>query len=144
DTIAYESACYESSFQAKSAKVNSDNIDEISKRYLGIAEQSKPLVQAIAQLKQQSKTLENIQTIATHLDQIQRTVSAIPQRLFHDRGLTDEDFTFCENQLAILETHIEEIKKMRSLPQFVEQIGIETRTFAKILVDLRKSRQVNS
>jgi hypothetical protein len=114
-TLAYESECYESNFQAKGSKVNSDNKDEIGERYLGIAEQSQPIVQTISRLKQYSKILENIQTVAPHLSQINTIMAAIPLRLFHPGGPTDEDLTFCENQVAILDSHLEEIEKMRHI-----------------------------
>jgi hypothetical protein len=144
ETLAYESECYESSFQAKSSKVNSNNKDEIGERYFGIAQQSQPLVQTVARLKQHSKTLENIQIVVPHLNQIKTIASAIPLRLFHQRGLTNEDLSFCENQLAILDTHLEELKKMRNHAALAEQIAAQTRTFATIMIDLRKVAKTNS
>jgi hypothetical protein len=143
ETLAYESECYESSFQAKSSKVNSDNKDEIGARYLGIAEQSKPLVQAVSQLKQHSKTLENIQTVVPHLGQIKKIASAILVHLFPQGGATNEDLTFCENQLAILNTHLEELKKMRGCAALAEQIAAQIRIFATTIIDVRKTTQMN-
>jgi hypothetical protein len=143
ETLAYESECYESSFQAKSSKVNSDNKDEIGARYLGIAEQSKPLVQAVSQLKQHSKTLENIQTVVPHLDQIQKIASAILVHLFPQGGATNENLIFCENQLAILNTHLEELKKMRGSAALAEQIADQIRIFATIIIDVKKTTQMN-
>lgn len=144
DTLAYESECYESSFQAKSSKINSDNKDEIGERYLGIAQQSQPLVQAVKQLKQHSRTLGNLQAVVPHLNQIKTIASAIPLRLFQPGGPTNEDLTFCENQLAILDTHLDDLKKLSHLSQFVERVQAETQTFATILIDLRKYSKMNS
>ena len=138
DTLAYETECYESSFQAKSSKINSDNNDKICERYLGIAQESQPLVQAVTQLKGQAKTLENIQTAVPHLKQIKTIIAAIPLRLFHAGGPTPEDFNFCENQLALIGIHLEDLKKMRYFAQLAEQIAEKTQIFATLLIDLQK------
>ncbi len=143
EVLAYESKCYESITQAKSSKINTDNRDEISKRYLGIAQQSQPLVQATAQLKQHAKTLETIRIVAPRLSEIKTIASAIPLRLFHPRVPTDEDLAFCETQLAILDTHLKELKKMRQFAAIAEQIETQTRIFATIFIDLRKAIKTN-
>jgi len=138
ETLAHQSQCYESSFQAKGSKVNSDNKDEIGERHLGIAQQSQPLVQAITQLKQHSNMLENIQITVPHLKQIREIISTISLRLFPPGGPTNDQLTFCENQLAALEKHVKELKQMRNHAALADQIAIQTRIVATILIDLRK------
>lgn len=144
DTLAYQSQCYESNYQVKSSHINSDNKDEVAKRYFGIAQQSQPLVQAVTQLKQHSKALENILSAVPHLDQIKTIATEIPGRLFYSSGLTHENLTYCENQLQILDTHLKELKNMRNYTQLAQQIEVETRLFATLLIDLRKATQTNS
>jgi hypothetical protein len=139
-TLAYEAQNYDSSFQAKSSTLSSDNKDEIEKGYLGIAEQSKPVVQAITQMKQHLTSLENVGLVTPHLKQIKASATTVPLKLFPAAvGPTDEDLTFAENQLAILDTHLKELKKMRHYSQLSEQIAAEARTFAAILIEAKKS-----
>ncbi|MBS0604016.1 MAG: hypothetical protein JSS60_03145 [Verrucomicrobia bacterium] len=139
EASAYQSECYESNFQAKSAKMNSDNIDEISERYLGIAEQSKPFVLAVKQLAMHARTLENLGVAVPHLNAVKDIFPAIALRVFRQGAAAREDLDYAENQLSIVETHLAELKKMRSLSIEVEQISARVQEIATIMVTLRKA-----
>ncbi len=144
EAMDYESECFHCSFQAKGSKVSSDNKDEISRRYLGIAEQSKPLISAIAELKQHANTLQHHRTTVPHLQQIKGIIPTIGLRIFPNAGATLEDLDYAENQMRILETHLEELRKERHLAEVIALITTESQIIARILVDLRKAIKTRS
>lgn len=144
-TLAYEKQCSEEVKKARSSKMNLDNKDEISKRYLGIAEQSKPLVQTVIQMNQHSKTLQNLQTIVSKLNSIKLIVSGIPLTLLRPSAdATAQDYTNCGNQLQILENHLQELRKLGDLVPLVDQISSQTPHLARAMIDWQKVSQIRS
>ncbi len=146
ETLAYESQCHDTIFQAKSSKTSSDNKNELGERHLKIAEHSAPVVQAVSQLKQHLTRLEHIQTVVPHLQQIQTIVAGIPLRLFPTgtHFPSHDELIHCENQFAILNTHLQDLKKMRHFAQIAEQIAAETRTIETLLVEIKKNAKMCS
>ena len=135
--------CFCSRFEAKRSRINSDNKDEISERYLGIARESKPFVQAVVQMKQHLVTLENLQTAAPELDKIRSIIHYIPLK-FSAVNVTAQDFAICENQLLALERHLKELRKLNHISQYVEQISKELPIFAKAIVEMKKAHRTRA
>jgi hypothetical protein len=138
EAMDYQSNCSESSFQAKSSKINSSNRDEIAKCYSGVAEKSKPFVEAVASLEQHAKTLEDLRICLPHLNQIQTTLVRIDLQLFKSPRVNLEKIQFAENQMKNLKTHLEELKKNRNIAQQCRQISAETQAIDTILTNIRK------
>lgn len=136
NALAFQSGCSASSFRAKSSKVNSDNKDEIGKRYLEMAERSKPFVQTIVQLKNHSATLENLGIAIPHLQQILRLLPAIGLKIAKDT-VTLEDIDAAEAWFKLLETHMEDLKKMPIHPQQFALMAAQNQTIAQILAHFR-------
>lgn len=142
-TESYEKQCSDSaaSFETKRSKMNSDNKDEISERYLGIARESKPFVQAVVQMKQHLLTLENLQVAVPKLKEIQKIIHYIPVKLFYPESVTNQEFSFCENQLLLLEGHLKGLRKLNHITGYVEQISKEIPVLSATIVELRKAHQ---
>lgn len=119
---AFQTECSNTLFEAK-AKLGSYHRDQISKQYLGIATQSKSLVDAIVQMKEQSKTLESLHLIVPRLNDIVRNVNSIPLLLARAEGVTAQDFETCASDMREVETHLKELRKLRPVSSLVEQIS---------------------
>jgi hypothetical protein len=134
--LAYEAQCSNDSFQAKSSKMNSDNKQEIATRYLGIAQNSKPLIDAVVEMSRNSKTLEDLQAIVPKLNQIKTIISSIPLQLFQPgREATTQDFINSGNHLQVLEERLKELKALAKEPINSN----DPRATAALLIDLQKA-----
>ena len=143
-THAFNTQCCELSFQVRSSKINSDNKGDLDKQYLGLAHKSLPLVEAVIQLKKHHQELKNIQATVPLLSQIMKIAGDVPLRLFSPGGPTNDDLTFCNNQLVTLGAHLKELKKMRHLAEPVEKIDTAQRVFATTLIDVSKQIKIKA
>jgi hypothetical protein len=138
EAMDFQSRCYDSHFQIKSLEINSDNRNEVANRYLGIAEQSKLFVEAVGSLKQHANTLEGLQTALLPLDQINGILTRIELRICANSNANLEDVQFAENQMKVLKTHLEELKKNRNIASQHRQISAQTVLIDTFLSNMRK------
>ncbi len=143
NTNAFEQQCYHSSFQSKGSDINSGNKNEIAKRYLGIAQQTKPLVKAVAQIKQHANSLQNKMTVVPYLNEIIKCAQEIQNPLFSSGGPSNEELALCETQMANLSTRLDAVKQFRTHGALVDKMTAEYRIMQTILIDVRKAAQAN-
>lgn len=141
DALAYANYCHETDLTVQSSQLSSGNKEEIAKRCLGVAEKSKPFVEAIAKLKTHSNSLEDIRIGKPHLQQIETILADLGIKLFHKSTLTTEDITYAEAQVMLLEGHILAVKKMQDSKKSIDQISTDSRRIASISQKLDNAGQ---
>lgn len=138
-TLVFEMACRDANFQATQSRMNKDNKKEVCKRFVEIDQQSKPLVQSVAQLQEHSKMLEKLQTTTPKLMKIKEIVKGISLSLFRPEGPTAQELTDSGNQLQIVERLLKELAETKDMEPFAKQIFIQTGQIGRIIIAIENA-----
>ena len=145
DAYDYETNCNTLCHEAKVSNIRSDNKNKINERYLGIANESKPLIKAIRTIKNCSKKIEDFKASYEHINEVRKIIAILPTPLFlHPEQLTLQQIDGAETHVKNLEVYLNRLEKMSHLKQHVEKITDEKKKIATILVNLGQAVKMRS
>lgn len=144
---AYKEECQDINRQVKAATINADNRDEINKRNLHLAEQSRTFVEAIGQMKIDSRKLEDLQKAIPRLQKIQTLVNEMGRRLYDGKTYaTEEDIDFAEGQMIEFSSLLIELKTVGVLNSgkisVINLLEYQFERYGKVLIAQRHALSV--
>ncbi len=144
-THAYQAKCNTCCHEARAANINSDNRDDIHQRYLGIAEQSKPLVEAISAIKKRVSAMGNYQSSLEEIEKVVGMTTDISTSAFQSgQELSLQNIEQAEAEVVKLHSCIVSLGKISHLEQEAKKIDAENKKIAVILTDLQKAVKTRS